>query len=189
MTRGSSNSAIIVFFISLLVVAVIAYKPNRSGAGESPQPQPESAPARTGPSDIYPDPSRTPGAVNPDINQGNIDDTICNPHWSTKLVRPPVNYTDKLKREQTREYGDADTNPRDYEEDHLIPLELGGNPRDPRNLWPEPYDTSIADGGAHFKDKVETYLRRQVCSGQMSLGEAQRQIATDWYRVYVTSQR
>ena len=37
----------------------------------------------------------------------------------------------KSRTEQMREYGDADTNPKDYEEDHLIPLEIGGNPTDP----------------------------------------------------------
>ena len=39
---------------------------------------------------------------------------------------------------QIAEYGYADTSTADYEEDHLIPLELGGAPRDPNNLWPEP---------------------------------------------------
>ena len=34
-------------------------------------------------------------------------------------------------------YGDAGSL-RDYEYDHLVPLELGGAPNDPRNLWPEP---------------------------------------------------
>ena len=34
----------------------------------------------------------------------------------------------------------------DYQEDHLISLELGGNPTDPRNLWPEPYPRAVADG-------------------------------------------
>jgi len=30
----------------------------------------------------------------------------------------------------------VDKAPSHYEEDHLISLELGGNPRDPKNLWP-----------------------------------------------------
>jgi hypothetical protein len=34
------------------------------------------------------------------------------------------------------------------------------------------------------KDKVENFLHRQVCSGRMSLTEAQRQIATDWIVVW-----
>jgi len=84
------------------------------------------------------------------------------------------------------QYADTDTDPRDYEEDHLIPLELGGHPTDPKNLWPEPYITSIRDGGAKDKDKVENYLRDQVCLGRISLVDAQAQIASDWYRVYVS---
>jgi len=75
--------------------------------------------------------------------------------------------------------------PGDYEEDHLIPLELAGDPRDPRNLWPEPY----AEPGAKQKDAVENYLHKQVCSGAMPLADAQHLITTDWYRVYVNIQR
>jgi hypothetical protein len=30
-----------------------------------------------------------------------------------------------------------------YEEDHLISLEDGGDPTDPRNLFPEPYNTHV----------------------------------------------
>jgi hypothetical protein len=70
----------------------------------------------------------------------------------------------------------------DYEEDHFISLELGGNATDPRNLWPEPYYPSP---GAREKDVVENYLRKQVCAGAMALEEAQRAITTDWYRVYL----
>ena len=46
-------------------------------------------------------------------------------------------HASSLKRRQIAAYGYTDTDPRDYEEDHLIPLELGGAPGDPRNLWPQ----------------------------------------------------
>jgi hypothetical protein len=82
-----------------------------------------------------PDPQRTPGAVNPEVTQGAIDRTICVRGW-TRTVRPPQNYTYALKRQQIAGY--ADRRAADYEEDHLIPLSLGGAPYDPRNLWPEP---------------------------------------------------
>lgn len=144
---------------------------------------------RAGPADIYPNASLTPGATNPGVTQANIGETICNPHWSTKTIRPPEEYTYRLKRDQFAQYGDVDTKSGDYEEDHLIPLELGGNPTDPKNLWPEPYATSIPDGGAKYKDKVESYLRERVCDGAMPLAEAQHEIATDWYQVYVSSIR
>jgi len=140
-----------------------------------------------GPPDIYPDPVRTPGATNPDITQENIHETICSPRWSTRSIRPEASYTTHLKGEQIQEYGYADVSKRDYEEDHFVPLELGGNPTDPRNLWPEPYATSIPDGGAHAKDKVENYLHAEVCSGSLTLDQAQHEITEDWYRVYTQS--
>jgi hypothetical protein len=147
----------------------------------------EAIQTHVGPADIYPDPARTPGATNPDITQENIRETICNARWSTKSIRPPASYTNQLKVEQIREYGYSDSALKDYEEDHFIPLELGGNPTDPKNLWPEPFDTSIPDGGAHSKDKVENYLHAEVCAGSFTLEQAQREITEDWYRVYTTS--
>jgi hypothetical protein len=154
---------------------------SQSPAGNGP------AQAHVGPADIYPDPARTPGAVNPDIMQRNIRETICNPRWSTKSIRPETSYTNRLKVEQINEYGYSDSRLRDYEEDHFIPIELGGNPTDPKNLWPEPFETSIPGGGAHAKDKVENYLHAEVCSGSLTLEQAQREITEDWYRVYTTS--
>jgi hypothetical protein len=62
---------------------------------------------RIGPPEIYPDPVKTPGAANPEITQGNIQDNICNPLWSTKQIRPPSGYTSKLKKKQLGEYGDS----------------------------------------------------------------------------------
>jgi hypothetical protein len=147
----------------------------------------ESIQPHAGPRDIYPAPVRTPGAANPAITQQNIRENICNPRWSTRSVRPEESYTHRLKIQQIREYGYADTRLRDYEEDHFIPLNLGGNPTDPRNLWPEPYATSIPDGGVAAKDQVENYLHAEVCSGGLTLEQAQREIVEDWYRVYRAS--
>jgi len=153
----------------------------------TPTPTPSANPAHVGPPDLYPDPARTPGATNPNITQANIGATICNPdrsQWATSMIRPPVSYTNPLKAQQIREYGYADKNLPDYEEDHLISLELGGSPTDPKNLWPEPYKTTVSDGGARFKDRVENYLHEQVCTGKLTLQEAQQQIVEDWYQVY-----
>ena len=99
-------------------------------------------------------------------------------------------YTEELKRRQIREYGYADRRLRSYEEDHLIPIGIGGSPDDHRNLWPEPRET--ADGwNADRKDELEAVLPRLVCARQVSLREAQRAIATDWisaYRRFVTGE-
>ena len=72
-----------------------------------------------------PDPALTPGAINPAVTQDDIQSTICTYGW-TRTVRPPYRYTERLKREQIREYGYADRRLGHYEEDHLIPLDLGG---------------------------------------------------------------
>lgn len=123
-----------------------------------------------------PDSSCTPGATNPDVTQDSIDQTICVSGW-TKTVRPPASYTNALKVQQIVEYGYADTSTADYEEDHLIPLELGGAPRDPHNLWPEP---RYGNQTAANKDSVENALKRAVCAGQVALVNAQNAIAADW---------
>jgi hypothetical protein len=112
------------------------------------------------------DPSRTPGVVNPDVTQQNTADTICKHGW-TRTIRPPTSYTNALKLKQMRDYG-VGGSPQDYQEDHLISLELGGHPTDARNLWPEPYPRAAE------VDSIENDLNAKVCSGAMSLDEAQR---------------
>ena len=110
--------------------------------------------------------ARTPGVVNPDVTQANIATTICKHGW-TRTIRPPTDYTNALKLRQMREYGVAGS-PSLYQEDHLISLELGGHPTDARNLWPEPYPRAAE------VDSIENDLNAKVCSGDMSLDEAQR---------------
>jgi hypothetical protein len=65
-----------------------------------------------------------------------------------------------------RDYGFTGS-PSDYQEDHLISLELGGHPTDPRNLWPEPYPRASA------VDRMENDLNAKVCDGSLSLSDAQ----------------
>jgi hypothetical protein len=128
-----------------------------------------------------PDARCTPGAVNPDVTPDTLASTICTPGYSAR-IRPPTSYTRPLERQLLAAYGAPDDSPADYELDHLISLELGGAPRDPANLWPEPY---AGNANARQKDVVENYLHRQVCDGQLPLGEAQRLIATDWFSMYL----
>ena len=135
---------------------------------------------------VLPNSDRTPGWRNADVTQANIHQTICKAGW-TKTIRPPASYTNALKRKQIEEYGYRDTDPRSYEEDHLISLQLGGHPRDARNLWPEPYKIPC---GARTKDIVENSLKRLVCARKLSLRKAQQLIARNWvaaYKQYVHS--
>jgi hypothetical protein len=111
-------------------------------------------------------PTLTPGALNPEVVQANIHETICVRGW-TRTIRPPVEYTNSLKARQMRLYGESG-DASDYQEDHLISLELGGAPRDERNLWPEPYPR------ASEVDRIENELNAKVCSGHLTLADAQR---------------
>ena len=119
-----------------------------------------------------PDATCTPGAANVNVTQDNIQQTICSSGY-TKTIRPTAAFTNNLKAEQMSQYGYTDSI-RAHEEDHLISLELGGSPDDPKNLWPEPH------AAPNPKDKVENYLHAAVCSGRISLHDAQARIATNW---------
>ncbi len=101
-----------------------------------------------------------------------IQRTIC-VLGHTRTVPPPTSYTNPLKARQMAEYGFTD-GIQAHEEDHLIPLELGGHPSDPRNLWPEP------GASPNPKDRFENELHAAVCAGRVTPAEAQRVMATDW---------
>jgi len=120
-------------------------------------------------SGVVADPVRTPGVLNADVTQATVASTICSRGW-TRTIRPPVEYTNALKRKQMREYGERGP-PSAYQEDHLISLELGGDPTDPRNLWPEPYPR------AGEVDQIENELNAEVCAGSLALADAQRKEA------------
>jgi hypothetical protein len=123
-----------------------------------------------------PDHVCTPGVADPRVTQDNIQTTICVSGY-TKTVRPPAAYTTSLKKQQMVAYEYPDTNAADYEEDHLIPLELGGHPTDPKNLWPQPRSGAYP---ASAKDRKENALHAKVCAGLVTLVAAQAAIALNW---------
>ena len=119
-----------------------------------------------------PDSACTPGAIIADATK----DQICQPGYS-KNVR---NVPDSEKNEVYAEYGITHHSAGEYEVDHLISLELGGS-NDIANLWPEPAEPRP---GFHEKDQVENYLHAQMCSGAISLQDAQVAIASNWMQFY-----
>jgi hypothetical protein len=219
-------------FIGLLAVALLTFAPFSVDAATKKKFIPKdgapivhaSSEERSGPDEIYPDAEKNPGAIEPKVTQDNIADNICNKEFLTSSVRPPSSYTKKLKEQQMADiYGDTvhqemedlgganydedkcvshSDNTRCYEEDHIVSLQNGGAPSDPRNLFPEPYTTTV-DGdrvGAREKDKVENYVHNGICldvpyakfSGgpkpkkPLTLEEGQRILAIDWYACYVS---
>jgi hypothetical protein len=125
--------------------------------------------------DGLPDPHCTPGAVRAGVPLA----TICSYGYS-HAIRPPESYTEPLKFRQIREYG-LTGRVSGYEEDHLVPLSLGGAPTDPANLWPEPRS---GPNHAGEKDQLETWVARMACSHRIPLARLQREMAEDWTALF-----
>ncbi|MFD0035422.1 hypothetical protein ACWGDS_39255 [Streptomyces sp. NPDC055059] len=127
------------------------------------------------------DPGCTPGAISPAVLQANLRSTICRKGGYTSDIRPSTSVTGKEKVLNAASYGYKGAMG-DAEYDHLISLQLGGDPNDARNLWVEPPDPGHKSGGGvnNRKDPVETKLHSAVCAGKVSLEAAQKAMVTDW---------
>lgn len=150
----------------------------------APTALPTALPTQAGPGrchvkGLLPDPNCTPGELNPAVTQATIQSTICVSGW-TATGRPSLSATNEWKQTVAQSYNITNFDPTQYEGDHLIPLELGGFPGaagDYRNFWDE---ARFGTPNAADKDRVENFLKAQVCAGRMSLADAQTGIAHDW---------
>lgn len=116
-------------------------------------------------------------ALNPAVTQATIGETICVKGW-TKHVRAGSWHARRLKLRFLGIVGlDADYR-RGYQLDHVVPLTLGGDPRAEANFALQPIDQ------AYRKDRLERKLGCLVCTGQLSLDDAQRAIGGDWGAAY-----
>jgi hypothetical protein len=116
---------------------------------------------------FYPDRACTPG----DTVDVKLE-ALCTKGY-TKTVR---NVPESVKRDVFVRYGIQAHRSGSYEVDHLISLELGGS-NSPLNLWPEP---ASPVPGFHQKDGCENRAHVAVCSGAITLDEAQAGISGDW---------
>lgn len=137
--------------------------------------------------DELPDQAVTPGAV---ITRDRA--VVCAPGYARAARH---RYDAEWLRYRTamfREYGIPHERWRDFTVDHLVPIELGGEPFglvdgrwDLRNVWPEP------KAEARHKDAVEDALHAAVCYRRgyrgihLTVVAAQRAIAHDWTRTLV----
>ncbi|MEW2160543.1 hypothetical protein AB0950_35570 [Streptomyces sp. NPDC007189] len=121
---------------------------------------------RTESGEPLPDPNRTPGAISPAVTQADLRQTVCRKGGYTKKIRPPASITNREKRLNAASYGYTGRLG-DAEYDHLISLELGGDPNDPRDLWMEEPDPGHRPHGGvnNKKDPVEAQLHTAVPSG------------------------
>lgn len=116
---------------------------------------------------------------NPDVSQETIAATICNRvkvHGKNyvRAARPSTSYTNGIKLKLMLDQDIDVTRAGEFELDHKLPIELGGHPRNPANLWLQAWD------GAHAKDKLENRLHRMVCAGKIPIDAAQACIWDDW---------
>lgn len=111
-----------------------------------------------------PDPSCTPGAIDPTATLAIVCGT------STETRR---HVTVATKRAVLAEYGVAWADRATVEVDHEIPIELGGS-NSISNLWPQPIAM------ARVKDVQENAAHRLVCSGKATLEDEQKRFLTDW---------
>ena len=118
--------------------------------------------------------------LNPDVTQQNISTNICVSGY-TKVIRPSTSYTNGVKKLLMKRSGLDLAEMRSYELDHIIPLTLGGHPRNPKNLMLQKWE---GEDGAKVKDKLEVRLNKLVCSGKVDLREAQADIYYDWQAAY-----
>jgi hypothetical protein len=118
------------------------------------------------------DPACTPGAILADATK----EKICVSGYSASVRDVP----DAVKEQVYADYGIKTRSAGQYEMDHLISLELGGS-NEIANLFPEAAEPVP---GFHEKDQVENYLHDQICSGAVSLQQAQLEIATNWIQIY-----
>jgi hypothetical protein len=119
-----------------------------------------------------PDPNHTPGVTIPVTLK-----EVC----QQQFLDEEQTISPQLARQVFREYGIRNPGAGHYEVDYLITPALGGA-EDVRNMWPQPYSTGIWN--SHVKDALEDHLRQLVCSGEVSLADAQQELSKDWVAAY-----
>jgi hypothetical protein len=170
---AAATSVILVCGTCATAAAQVPVGPGPTNYTVQAQAAPASCHYRTAANgETLPDPSCTPGATNPKVTPETLATTICRSGY-TKSIRPSKAITEAEKRASAAAYGY--TGPMSgVEYDHLVPLELGGDPNDPRNLWVQP------SASPNAKDATESKLHELVCAGAVALTAAQEAIATDW---------
>jgi len=142
-----------------------------------------------GPAACYPDPTKTPGCIIPQVTAEQVTTTGYTEtarhvskqlKWRVFILYGFAAVGEPLDAQRMRDLEHQ------FEIDHFISLELGGS-NDIKNLWPQPYAAPVVEGqtlGARQKDVVETGLHRLIKQGKLSLADAQAIIRTDWVKAY-----
>ncbi len=140
------------------------------GAVLSIRSMPPAPLAATASAALMPNAGLTPGAVAP-LTAAEL----------CEGARPSRVVSLQAQREVLMAYGMERAAPGAFELDALVTPELGGTTT-AANLWPQRYDAPVWN--ALVKDQLERLLPELVCSRQVELSVAQRDLATDWIAAY-----
>lgn len=121
---------------------------------------------------LFPDPQCTPGEVFEEVGIQHI----CVKGYSATVRNVPK----ALKNKVYEAYSIPKSERKNFVIDHLISLQIGGT-NGILNLFPQ-RTTGVIN--SRTKDKIENFLKREVCKGNMTLKEAQRLIVTDWLEIW-----
>lgn len=122
-----------------------------------------------------PDPEKIPGATDPAVSQANIGETICRPGYPQGRAQDTTALATLARRQLAVDHPGEDLAA--FQLDPLIPVSLGGDPQNPRNLWLQRVKGAA---GAARKDTLQQLLHGMVCAREMPLAEAQSAVAKDW---------
>ncbi|MBN3754398.1 hypothetical protein G3N95_15715 [Paraburkholderia sp. Tr-20389] len=114
------------------------------------------------------------------VTQQNIAATICRPGYAD-TVSPPFDDMMEHKDRLLAERGIDSEHGTRYALDRRVPIVLGGSPDAPDNLDLLPWG---GHKGERRKELLTAKLKRCVCEGRMSLGDAQAAIAGNWSAHY-----
>jgi hypothetical protein len=126
---------------------------------------------------MLPDSSLTPGAVS-DTSAA----VICQPGYAL-AHRPDEEQSLFLKRANLDRYNVSRSSISDVELDALIPICLGGNHYDQRNLWPQPWR---GQWNAKVKDDLEKRVCREDCAlrDDAQVARDQKAFAANWIALW-----
>jgi hypothetical protein len=124
--------------------------------------------------------AQKPDWLDPRVTQSTIVDTICVPGYVDRVL-PSFEMQMRQKERLLRQHSIDDSFASEYALDHRMPVLLGGSPNAAANLdlrrWEGP-------AGQRRKERLAVYLKRCVCTGDITLKAAQSAMAGDWPNAY-----
>jgi hypothetical protein len=122
---------------------------------------------------IGPDPSCAPGELSTGVT-GNTGETVCNQAWiaAASRLQPSATTLEQLLIEYQ-----LPGNPATYALARVIPVQDGGSPTSPSNLYPLPL---YGYGGQQTRGAVADELHDEICSHKITVAQATTTLEGDW---------